>query len=71
MDNDKYIVNTRSVFENYNKDEIGSLLWEMYKGWFLHSAPDLDSDKLIDMLLFYDEIRNLFNEVSIVDTQPL
>lgn len=58
----RYLTNPQSLFENYNKEEIDTLLWDMYKGWFLHSAPDLDSDKLIDMLLFYDEIKNLLQK---------
>ena len=52
----------RELFKNYNKNEIDSLLWDMYKGWFLHSATEIDSDKQIDMLLFYDEVKNLLLE---------
>ncbi|MFA4869717.1 MAG: hypothetical protein WC623_16040 [Pedobacter sp.] len=52
----------RELFKNYNKNEIDSLLWDMYKGWFLYSATEIDSDKQIDMLLFYDEVKNLLLE---------
>lgn len=61
----------KNLFENYNKDEMNSLLWDMYKGWFLHSVADLDSDKMVDMLLFYDEVKNLLKELPLPDTKNL
>jgi|GEM_PF-2372854 len=71
MDNGKHLINTRGLFESYNKDEIDSLLWDMYKGWFLHSATEVDSDRMIDMLLFYSEVKNLLKDLSLVETEPL
>nr|WP_121271436.1 hypothetical protein [Pedobacter schmidteae] len=61
----------KNLFENYNMDEINSLLWDMYKGWFLHSVADLDSDKMVDMLLFYDEVKNLLKELPLPDPKNL
>jgi hypothetical protein len=68
MDDDKYLISVRGLFENYNKDEIRELLWDMYKGWFLHNATEVDSDRMIDMLLFYDELKNLISEVPNTET---
>lgn len=70
MDNHKLLMPKRDLFKNYNKDEIDSLLWDMYKGWFLHNVTELDSDKLIDMLLFYSEIKELLAEIPLVADTP-
>ena len=70
MTEEKCLTNTQG-FKNYNKSEIDLLLWEMYKGWFLHNATDVDSDKMIDMLLFYGEIKNLLMNIPLPDTQSL
>ncbi|SMC47605.1 hypothetical protein SAMN04488524_0719 [Pedobacter africanus] len=64
MDDGKYLMNTKGLFENYGKDEMKALLWEMYKGWFLHNATEVDSDRMIDMLLFYDELKDLLGMVG-------
>ncbi|MDR6784919.1 hypothetical protein ABIE26_003565 [Pedobacter africanus] len=64
MDDGKYLMNTKGLLENYGKDEMKALLWEMYKGWFLHNATEVDSDRMIDMLLFYDELKDLLGMVN-------
>ncbi|MNL00851.1 hypothetical protein D3C87_1212980 [compost metagenome] len=64
MDDGKYLINTTGLFENYSNDEMKALLWEMYKGWFLHNATEVDSDRMIDMLLFYDELKDLLGMVT-------
>lgn len=62
MNAENKLTTPRELFKNYDKNEIDSLLWNMYKGWFLHNATEIDSDKQIDMLLFYEEIKNLLLE---------
>lgn len=64
MDDGKYLINTTGLFENYSNDEMKALLWDMYKGWFLHNATEVDSDRMIDMLLFYDELKDLLGMVT-------
>ncbi|ACU05280.1 hypothetical protein Phep_3083 [Pedobacter heparinus DSM 2366] len=64
MDDGKYLISTKGIFENYNNEEMRTLLWEMYKGWFLHNATEVDSDRMIDMLLFYDELRDLIAQIT-------
>ncbi len=64
MDNDKYLINTKGIFENYSEEEMRALLWDMYKGWFLHNATEVDSDRMIDMLLFYDELKDLIAQIN-------
>jgi len=54
----------KEPFVNYGKSEIDDLLWEMYKGWFLHNATDIDTDKIIDMMLFYDELRGVISRID-------
>lgn len=64
MDDGRYLINTKGLFENYDEEEMKALLWEMYKGWFLHNATEVDSDRMIDMLLFYDELKDLLGMVN-------
>ena len=64
MDDGKYLINTTGLFGSYSNDEMKALLWEMYKGWFLHNATEVDSDRMIDMLLFYDELKDLLGMVT-------
>lgn len=58
------------LFENYSKSEIDDLLWEMYKGWFLHYATEIDTDKILDMMLFYDELRKLISRNNLEENKP-
>lgn len=71
MDNVKQLVNTRGLLENYDKGEIDSLLWDMYKGWFLNRASEIDSDKMKDMLLFYGALKELLMNLSPSEKEPL
>lgn len=66
------VADRKEPFANYSKSEIDELLWEMYKGWFLHYATDIDTDKIIDMMLFYDELRGLVSKTPPEETtEPL
>lgn len=57
------VTDRKEPFANYSKSEIDELLWEMYKGWFLHYATEIDTDKIIDMMLFYDELRGVITKI--------
>jgi len=60
----------KELFENYSKSEIDDLLWNMYKGWFLHHVTEIDTDKIIDMMLFYDELRGLISGINLNENKP-
>lgn len=59
----------KGLFENYSKSEIDDLLWEMYKGWFLHYVTAIDTDKVLDMMLFYDELRGLISRINLEENK--
>jgi hypothetical protein len=60
----EYLTERREHFQNYDRAEMDDLLWEMYKGWFLHYATEVDTDKIIDMMLFYDELRDVIAKIN-------
>lgn len=51
-----------SLFESFDKPKLNKLLWELYRGWSYHSAEYADTAEVRDMLVFYEELRELLSD---------
>lgn len=63
IDQESLLLNVQSFFLEYPLDKLHNVFWELYKGWVNHSAQNISGEEITDMILFYEEIKEVFKSV--------
>ena len=57
------LLGIRYIFINYPPEKLKEIIWQLYRGWVYHSAEWVQQDDIKDMLLFYDIITHLIDDL--------
>lgn len=63
IDHLSLLVDVQRFFLEYPMDKLHSVLWELYKGWVNDSAQDVSGEEIVDMLFFYEQIKEVFSSM--------
>lgn len=53
----------RYIFVNYPPEKLREIIWQLYRGWVYNSAEWAQEEDIRDMLLFYDFITQLIDDL--------
>jgi len=57
------LLGMRYIFINYPPEKFKEIMWQLYRGWVYNSAEWVQQDDIKDMLLFYDFITHLIDDL--------
>ncbi|WP_432329357.1 hypothetical protein ACRQ5D_14705 [Mucilaginibacter sp. P25] len=57
------LLGIRYIFINYPPEKLKEIIWQLYRGWVYNSAEWVQQDDIKDMLLFYDFITHLIDDL--------
>jgi len=57
------LLSIRYIFINYPPEKLKETIWQLYRGWVYNSAEWVQQDDIKDMLLFYDFITHLIDDL--------
>ena len=57
------LLGIRYIFVNYPPEKLREIIWQLYRGWVYNSAEWAQEDDIRDMLLFYDFITHLIDDL--------
>jgi len=57
------LLGIRYIFINYPPEKLREIIWQLYRGWVYNSAEWAQEDDIRDMLLFYDFITQLIDDL--------
>lgn len=50
-----------NFFDNFPIHECRNKLWDLHKGWTIYAGEHADALKIVDMILFYDQLIEFMN----------
>lgn len=57
------LLGIRYIFINYPPEKFKEIIWDLYRGWVYNSAEWVQQNDITNMLLFYDFITHLIDEL--------
>lgn len=58
--------NLQSFIDEYALVDIKDNLFDLYKAWMLTHTNKVDGDEVVNMLLFYDQLRAFIEQVYVL-----
>jgi len=58
--------NLQRFIDEYSLVDIKDNLFDLYKAWMLTNANTVDGDEVVNMLVFYDQLRAFIEQVYLL-----